>query len=133
MIKNIHHIGIAVNNLKESVALYEKMLGIKAHITRVPGQKVTEAVFRFASGTEINLLAPMSPESVVAKFLERRGEGPHHIAFEVDAIDSDLAAMEGKGIRVIDRDGSEGVAGKTGFLHPKSLHGVLVELVEPRK
>ena len=131
MIKRVHHIGIAVNNLNESIALFEKMLGIKAHVTEAPCQQVTEAVFKIGDEVEINLLEPMGPESAVAKFLERRGEGLHHIAFEVDAIDDNLAEMEKKGIQLIDREGREGVAGKIGFLHPKSVNGVLVELVEP--
>jgi methylmalonyl-CoA/ethylmalonyl-CoA epimerase len=132
LIKRIHHIGIAVNNLQESVALFEKLLGIKAHITNAPCQKVSEALFRIGDGTEINLLEPTGPDSTVARFLEKRGEGLHHIALETDAIDEDLKAMEGKGVQLIDRQGREGVAGQIGFLHPKSVNGVLVELVQPR-
>ncbi|OGN95412.1 MAG: methylmalonyl-CoA epimerase [Chloroflexi bacterium RBG_13_51_18] len=133
MIKKVHHIGIAVNNLQESVALFEKLLGVKAHIEGAPCQKVTEAVFKIGGGVEIDLLEPMGPDSTVAKFLEKRGEGLHHIALEVDDIDNDLKAMEKKGIQLIDREGREGVAGKIGFLHPKSANGVLIELVQPRK
>jgi methylmalonyl-CoA epimerase len=132
LIKKVHHIGIAVNSLEESVPLFEKLLGAKAHITSAPCQRVSEALFRVGGGVEINLVEPTGPDSTVAKFLERRGEGLHHIALETDAIDADLKAMEGKGIQLIDRRGREGVAGKIGFLHPKSVHGVLVELVEPK-
>lgn len=133
MIKKVHHIGIAVNNLKESAALFERLLGLKAHIEEAPCQRVTEAIFRLGQGVEIDLLEPMGPDSAVAKFLEKRGEGLHHIALEVDDIDADLEAMEGKGVQLIDKQGREGVAGKIGFLHPKSVNGVLVELVQPRK
>jgi methylmalonyl-CoA/ethylmalonyl-CoA epimerase len=133
MIKRVHHIGIAVNNLRESAALFEKVLGVKPHIEDAPSQKVTEAAFKFGQGAEINLLEPTSPESAVAKFLEKRGEGLHHIAFEVDNVDKELKACEGKGIQLIDKEGRDGVAGKIGFLHPKSLDGVLVELVQPEK
>jgi methylmalonyl-CoA/ethylmalonyl-CoA epimerase len=132
MIKKVHHVGIAVKDLKESVALFERLLGLKAHIEDAPCQKIREAVFSFGQGLEINLLEPMGPDSTVAKFLEKRGEGLHHIAFEVDDIDKDLRAMEGQGVHLIDREGREGVAGKIGFLHPKSVNGVLVELVQPR-
>ena len=132
MIKRVHHIGIAVNDLKESVALFERLLGLKAHIEDAPCQKVTEAVFKIGGGLEIDLVEPTGPDSAVAKFLEKRGEGLHHIAFEVDDIDKDLRAMEGKGVQLIDREGREGVAGKIGFLNPKSVNGVLVELVQPR-
>ena len=68
----------------------------------------------------------------VAKFLERRGEGLHHIAFEVDDVDAELGVMEWRGVELIDRKGRDGVAGKIGFLHPKSVNGVLVELLQPR-
>jgi methylmalonyl-CoA epimerase len=132
LIKKVHHIGIAVNSLAESVPLFEKLLGVKAHITSAPCQRVSEALFKIGDGVEINLVEPTGPDSAVAKFLERRGEGLHHIALETDAIDADLKAMEGQGIQLVDRQGREGVAGRIGFLHPKSVHGVLVELVEPK-
>ncbi len=133
MIKKVHHVGIAVKDLKESVALFERLLGLKAHVEDAPCQKVTEAIFRFGGGIEIDLVEPNGPDSAVAKFLEKRGEGLHHIAFEVDDIDKDLQSMEEKGIQLIDKQGRDGVAGKIGFLHPKSVNGVLVELVQPRK
>jgi methylmalonyl-CoA/ethylmalonyl-CoA epimerase len=133
MIKRVHHIGIAVNNLKESAALFEKMLGIKAHIQDVASQQVTEAVFKIGDGVEINLLEPMGPDSTVAKFLEKRGEGLHHIALEVGDINAGLKVMEKQGIQLIDKEGRDGAAGQIGFLHPKSVHGVLVELVQPRE
>jgi methylmalonyl-CoA/ethylmalonyl-CoA epimerase len=133
MIKRVHHIGIAVKDLKESAALYERLLGVKPHIEEAPCQQVTEAVFKLGEGVEIDLVEPMGPESTVAKFLESRGEGLHHIAFEVDDIDAELKSMEDKGVRLIDKEGREGVAGRIGFLHPKSVSGVLVELLQPRK
>ncbi len=133
MIKRIHHIGIAVNNLKESVSIYEKMLGISACIEDVPCQQVSEAIFKFGDEAEINLLEPMGPESAVAKFLEKRGEGLHHIALEVDDIDAELKAMQKKGFRLIDEEGREGAEGRIGFLHPKSAGGVLIELVQLRQ
>jgi methylmalonyl-CoA epimerase len=133
MIKRVHHIGIAVNNLKESAALFEKVFGVKAHYHYAPCQKVSEAVFKIGEGAEIDLVEPTSPESTVAKFLEKRGEGLHHIALEVDNIDKELKNCEGKGVQLIDKEGREEVAGQIGFLHPKSLAGVLIELVQPRK
>jgi len=132
MIKRVHHIGIAVNSLKESAALFERLLGVKAHIEGAPCQKVSEAIFKISDGMEINLLEPTGPDSTVAKFLEKRGEGLHHIALEVDDIDTELKKMEKKGFQLIDERGREGAAGQIGFLHPKSVSGVLVELVQPR-
>ena len=131
MIKRVHHIAIAVNNLDESIALFEKLLGVKARVTPIAGQKVIEARFRVGDGAEINLVAPDGPESAVAAFLEKRGEGLHHVALEVDDVDAALRKMENQGVRLIDKQGREGAAGQIGFLHPKSACGVLVELVEP--
>lgn len=133
MMKRVHHIAIAVRNLEESVALFEKLLGVRARVTTVAGQHVTEARFRIGDGAEINLVAADGPESAVAAFLEKRGEGLHHVAFEVDDVNAALQEIEGKGVRLIDTEGREGAAGRIGFLHPKSFNGVLVELVEPRE
>jgi methylmalonyl-CoA/ethylmalonyl-CoA epimerase len=132
MIKRVHHIGIAVNNLKESVAVFEKLLGVKAHIQEATSQKVIEACFKLGNEVEIDLLEPMGPDSAVAKFLEKRGEGLHHVALEVDDINGELKNVEQKGFQLIDKEGRAGVAGQIGFIHPKSASGVLVELVEPR-
>ena len=132
MIKKVHHIGIAVNNLNESVPVFEKLLGVKAHVEGAPCQRVTEARFEIGGGTEINLIEPMGADSAVAKFLEKRGEGIHHIALETDDINGELKEMEKKGFALIDKEGREGVAGQIGFLHPRSANGVLVELVEVR-
>jgi methylmalonyl-CoA epimerase len=133
MIKRIHHIGIAVSNLAESIAVFEKLLGIQAEIHAVPLQKVTEACFKLGDEVEIDLLEPMGQDSTVAKFLEKRGEGLHHIALETDGIDAELKAMESKGVQLIDKVGRPGAAGQIGFLHPKSANGVLVELIEPKE
>jgi methylmalonyl-CoA/ethylmalonyl-CoA epimerase len=132
MIKRVHHIGIAVKNLKESTALFEKLLGVKAEIHLAPSQGVTEACFKLGDEVEIDLLEPMGEDSTVAKFLEKRGEGLHHIALEVEDINVGLKEMETKGIQLIDKEGRPGVAGQIGFLHPKSTNGVLMELIEPK-
>jgi methylmalonyl-CoA/ethylmalonyl-CoA epimerase len=132
MIKKVHHIGIAVKDLKESVALFERVLGLKpAAIEDAPCQQVSEAIFKIGTGIEIDLLEPTGPDSAVARFLERRGEGLHHICFEVDDVDAELKSMEAKGVELIDREGRDGVSGRIGFLHPKSIKGVLVELLQP--
>jgi methylmalonyl-CoA epimerase len=132
MIKRVHHIGIAVKNLKESTALFEMLLGIKAEIHEASSQRVTEACFKIGGEVEIDLLEPMGEDSSVAKFLEKRGEGLHHIALEVEDINAGLKEMEHKGVQLIDKAPREGVAGQIGFLHPKSANGVLIELIEPK-
>jgi len=132
MIKRVHHIGIAVKNLKESIALFERVLGLKpSAIEDVPCQQVSEAIYRVGEGIEIDLLEPSGPDSAVARFLERRGEGLHHVCFEVDDVNAELKKMEEKGVELIDHEGRDGVAGKIAFIHPKSVNGVLVELVQP--
>jgi methylmalonyl-CoA/ethylmalonyl-CoA epimerase len=133
MIKRVHHIGIAVKNLTESREHFEKLLGIKAEIHAAPQQKGTEAVFKIGGEGEISLLEPTGPDSAVAKFLETRGEGLHHLALEVDDVNAELKSVEKNGVQLIDKEGRAGVAGQIGFLHPKSNHGVLVELVQPRE
>ena len=133
MIKRVHHIGIAVNNLKESAAVFEKLLGIKAEVHATPCQKVTEAVFKVGDEVEIDLLEPLGQDSTVAKFLEKRGEGLHHLAMEVEDVNAGLKEMEQKGFQLIDKEGRPGVAGQIGFIHPKSVHGVLIELIEPKE
>ncbi len=131
MIKRLHHVAIAVNNLDESVALYERILGVKPlSIEDVPSQKVRVAFFKVGEEAEIELMEPTEPGSVVARFLESRGQGIHHICFEVDAIDEELKVLAGKGIELIDKQGRVGLVGKVGFLHPKSTHGVLIELIQ---
>ena len=133
MIKKVHHIGIAVNNLKESTALFEKLLGTKAHIEEAPCQKVIEAVFKIGEGVEIDLVEPMGPDSAVAKFLEKRGEGLHHIALEVDDINAELKAMEEKGIQLIDQEGRKGWPGRSASCIPNQSTACLLNSFNPEK
>jgi methylmalonyl-CoA/ethylmalonyl-CoA epimerase len=83
-----------------------------------------------ADGGEIELLEPINPDAGVAKFLETKGEGIHHICLNVDDVDAELARLDSQGVRLIDKKGRKGLAGKVGFIHPKSVKGVLVELAQ---
>ena len=131
MIKALNHVGIAINNLDEGMALYEAMLGIKPlSVEEVPHLKIKAAIFKVGE-VEFELLQPTAPDGEMGRFIERHGQGVHHICFEVDDVDAELKAMAGKGIELIDKQGREGIAGKIGFLHPKSTQGVLIEFVEP--
>ena len=132
MIRALNHVGIAVNNLDESIALYERMLGVKPlSIDEVPHLKMKVALFE-VGGVHFELLQPTAPDGDVGRFIESHGQGVHHLCFEVDDIDADLAAMAGKGIELIDKKGKEGLLGRIGFLHPRSTNDLLIELVEPR-
>lgn len=130
-ISHIEHIGIAVKSLEESIPYYENILGLKCYkIEEVADQKVKTAFFMVGQ-TKIELLEPTSPESTIANFIEKKGEGMHHIAYKVDSVNDSLAEAESKGVRLIDkapRGGADGL--KIAFLHPKSTCSVLTELCE---
>ncbi|MFP4157710.1 MAG: methylmalonyl-CoA epimerase [Opitutales bacterium] len=134
MIKNIDHLGIAVRDLDESVAYYENSLGLKCHgREEVASQKVKTAFFEVGE-VHLELLEPTSEDSPIAKFLEKNGEGIHHIAFAVDEIDSQLKKAADSGVRLIHEVPFEGAADKlVAFLHPKSTHGVLTEFCMEKK
>ena len=131
---HIEHIGIAVTSLDEAIPFYEKVLGLDCYsIEEVKDQKVKTAFFKVGQ-TKIELLEPTDPESAVAKFISKRGEGIHHIAFAVNDIDRKLKEVEEKGVRLIDKVSRKGAEGMDiGFLHPKSTFGVLTELCEKKE
>ena len=132
MIKGINHIAIVVKNLDETLGFYEKVFGLKAaHIETIPEQAVKSALLPFDEGkTTIELIEPIDPESGIAKFLEKRGEGVHHISFEVDDVNKELRELEAKGVELIDKQARRGVAGMIAFLHPQSTRGILFELTQ---
>ena len=130
MIKRVDHIAIAVSNLDEALGVFEGLLGFKAaHTETIPEQGVKAALIPIGDG-EIELIEPIDPEGGVAKFIERRGEGIHHICLEVDNIDDELKSLAARGIELIDKQGRKGLAGKVGFLHPRAAKGVLIELAQ---
>ncbi|MBR5984058.1 MAG: methylmalonyl-CoA epimerase [Bacteroidales bacterium] len=130
-ISHIEHIGIAVKSIEETKKYYEGVLGLKCYaIEEVAEQKVKTAFFKVGQ-TKIELLEPTSEDSTVAKFIENKGEGIHHIAFCVNGIEKCLSEAELAGLRLIDkapRKGAEGLS--IAFLHPKSTFGVLTEMCE---
>jgi len=131
---HIEHIGIAVKNLEEAIKYYESILGLKCYaIEEVKDQKVKTAFFKLGE-TKIELLESTDPEGPIGKFIEKKGEGVHHIAFHAEGIEDTLLELKDKGIKVIDekpRDGAENM--RIGFLHPKSTFGVLTEICEEKK
>ncbi|MCC8089667.1 MAG: methylmalonyl-CoA epimerase [Rikenellaceae bacterium] len=132
-LSHIEHIGIAVKNLEEALPYYENVLGIKCYnIEEVADQKVKTAFFKVGE-TKIELLEATSEDSPVAKFIEKKGEGVHHIAFAVNNLEGALQECSDAGIKLIDqtpRKGAEGLS--IAFLHPKSTQGVLTELCEDK-
>lgn len=131
---HIEHIGIAVTNLENAISFYEKVFGLKCYnIEEVAEQKVRTAFF-LVGQTKIELLESTDPEGPVGKFIEKKGEGIHHIAFAVENIEDQLAHAQQMGVKLIDsapRKGAEGL--DIAFLHPKSTSGVLIEICENRK
>ncbi len=128
---HIEHIGIAVNNIEEAKKYYEEVLGLKCYaIEVVEDQKVKTAFFMIGQ-TKLELLEPTSDESAVAKFLAKKGQGIHHIAFATDDVDKSLKEAENKGVKLIDKEKRKGAEGlNIGFLHPKFTMGVLTEFCE---
>lgn len=133
MIKHISHIGIAVKNLDEAIAIYEK-LGLQLEgIEEVPSQMVKVAFFPCGE-TRLELLMPTSPESPIAKFIENRGEGIQHIALAVDNVTEELNKAKENGFRLIDTQPRPGAHNsEIAFLHPKSTLGVLIELCQEKE
>ena len=127
----IDHLGIAVNSIEEAKRLFHDILGLTFEGTEtVQEQKVTTAFFPVGD-SEVELLESTAPDGPIAKYLEKRGEGIQHIAFRVENLEEALTELKDKGIRLIDEKPRQGAGGaKIAFLHPKSTHGVLIELSE---
>ncbi len=130
MIKKIDHIAIAVKDLEASARTFEQILGVPpTRIQEVPTEKVRVAFFPF-SGAEIELVQGLGTGNPVANFIARRGEGIHHICFEVDDLPGTLDRLAAAGVPLLDRTGKPGACGQVAFLHPKGANGVLIELLQ---
>jgi methylmalonyl-CoA/ethylmalonyl-CoA epimerase len=131
-VKALNHVGIAVRSIDAQRAFYEETLGaVFENVEEVPSQKVRVAFFRIGD-VRLELLEPTDPSSTIATFLEKRGEGVHHVAFTVEGIEERIAELKQSGLRMIDevpRPGAHHM--KIAFVHPKSTFGVLTELCEP--
>jgi methylmalonyl-CoA/ethylmalonyl-CoA epimerase len=132
MFERIDHVGVAVSDLDAAAALYEQAFGMSmAHRERVDSQGVEAALLDVGEG-HVELLQPLGPETVVGKFIERRGEGLHHVAYAVEDIDATLDQLKGAGMKLIDEQPRRGIRGsRVAFLHPKATGSVLTEIVEP--
>jgi len=128
---HIEHIGIAVKNLEQSIKYYENILGLKCYaIEEVKDQRVKTAFFMIGQ-TKIELLESTDPEGPIGKFIEKKGEGIHHLAFAVNGIESALNELKEKEVQLVDQSPRKGAEGlDIAFLHPRSTHGVLTELCE---
>lgn len=131
MIRRLDHVAIAVGSIDDSLKLFEEALGLQmAHTEVEAGQRVIVAFLK-AGQTEVELIEPIDQDGPVARFIRKRGEGIHHVCFEVDDLEATLAAVEARGIELVDRQPYVGTGGKkVAFVHPRSTHGVLVEFYE---
>ncbi len=131
MFKKIDHIGVAVKQLESSLPIFQELLGMECSgVEEVKEQNVKVAILPVGE-SKIELLESTSPEGNIAKYIEKKGEGIHHIAFEVDNLEDILEDLKGKGVQLIDQKPRSGAGGAIiAFLHPKSTNGVLIELCE---
>lgn len=131
---HIDHIGIAVSNLEEAIKTWEKVLNTPCYKREVvEGEKVDTAFFRTGE-SKVELLGATSPDSVIQKYISKKGEGIHHIAFEVDDIEAEIRRLTDEGFTVLNKSPKTGADNKlVAFLHPKDQNGVLVELCQTRK
>jgi len=135
-LRRIDHVGIAVRDLDEAIAFWERVFGMRCvHVETNEEQGVREAMLAVGPTTEggcVQLLAPLTPNSPIARFLERSGPGVQQVAYTVDDIDAACAALRARGVRLLYETPRRGTAGsRINFVHPKDAGGVLVELVEP--
>jgi methylmalonyl-CoA epimerase len=132
MLAAIDHVGVAVEDIDTTIALYRDTLAMPlVHRETVTEQGVDAALLDVGDG-HIELLQPLGPETAVGKFLQKRGPGLHHVAYRVDNVEETLKALAGAGVALIDSEPPTGIRGsRVAFLHPKSTGGVLTEIVEP--
>jgi methylmalonyl-CoA/ethylmalonyl-CoA epimerase len=127
----VDHVGIAVENLEDTLAVYSGILGLELHGTETVEEQKVKTAFLPLGDTEIELLASTDPEGPIGKFIAAKGQGVQHIAFRVADIDAALAELKAKGVRLIDEKPRYGAGGaRIAFIHPKATNGVLVELCE---
>lgn len=129
MIKGISHLGVAVRDLDESREFYRSVLGLESSEPIIGGEGTIKVSMVHTGNTIIELLQPIGNDGVMAKFLEKKGEGFHHICYEVDDIQAEIASAKSKGLEVLGEP-KPGAEGLTAFLHPRDTHGILIEFVE---
>jgi methylmalonyl-CoA/ethylmalonyl-CoA epimerase len=131
MIKKVHHVGVVVHDMEQAMGFYRDLLGLHVHKLEVIQEQGVKAALLTLGDSEIELLEPVVPDTGVARYLERKGEGLHHVCFEVDDVEADLASLKQSGTEMIDQQTRIGLAGRICFLHPSAMDGALVELCQP--
>jgi methylmalonyl-CoA/ethylmalonyl-CoA epimerase len=131
MLNRIHHVGIVVRSIETAYAFYRDTLCLSVHKEDIIQDQGVKAALLTIGTSEIELLEPLDPSTGVARFLERRGEGLHHLCFATDDVAHELETARTKSLPLIDHQPRQGLAGLICFLHPKASHGVLIEYAQP--
>ena len=131
MIKKVHHVGVVVRDMESAMRFWRDTLGLPVHKTQHIEEQGVNAALLTLGDSEIELLEPTVTDNGIARYLEARGEGLHHVCFQVDQVGPDLSALKERGIEMIDQEPRIGIAGRICFLHPRAMQGTLVELCEP--
>ena len=126
----IDHVGIAVEDLEQAMAFFHETFGAPLAEAEELADQGVKACLIAVGETRLELLQPLSPETPVGKFIERRGEGLHHLALHVDDVEKSIEGLRKKGLQMIDLEPREGLSGIIAFVHPRSAHGILTELVQ---
>jgi methylmalonyl-CoA/ethylmalonyl-CoA epimerase len=131
MIKKVHHVGVVVRDMEQAMRFYRDLLGLHVAKLETIQEQGVKAALLTVGDSEIELLEPVVPDTGVARYLERKGEGLHHVCFEVDDVERDLTLLKDAGTEMIDQTTRVGLAGTICFLHPNAMDGTLVELCQP--
>lgn len=130
LIERLDHVGIVVHNIDESLKTYCDEMGLRLLDRMEIPEQLVEAAFLDAGNSTIELIAPTDAESGTARFLQKRGEGTHHVCYEVSDIEAALAELRAQGLELIDETPRQGVHGLVAFVHPKATHGMMIELLQ---
>lgn len=130
LIERLDHVGIVVHNIDESLKTYCDEMGLRLLDRMEIPEQLVEAAFLDAGNSTIELIAPTDAESGTARFLKKRGEGTHHVCYEVSDIEAALAELRAQGLELIDETPRQGVHGLVAFVHPKATHGMMIELLQ---
>lgn len=131
MIDRVHHVGVVVRSVDAALGFYRDVMGLEVAADQVLEEQGVRGVLLSVGENEIELLEPVRDDTGVARYLESRGETLHHICFRTDDIAAELQRLEAQGVALIDETPREGLAGLVAFIHPKAVHGVLIELAQP--
>jgi methylmalonyl-CoA/ethylmalonyl-CoA epimerase len=131
MITKVHHVGVVVRDIEGAMRFWRDTLGLHLHKIETMHDQGVKAALLSTGDSEVELLEPVVPDNGVARYLERKGEGLHHICFQSDDIERDLTALRFKGTELIDQQTRIGLAGRICFLHPNAMDGALIELCQP--